>query len=105
MTVVAQFVPVLNDSELSDGAMSPVDVNGSRILVSRFAGRVYAVQGVCTHEEQDLGVGFVSEERVTCPLHLSQFDLRDGSVLNPPATAPLRRFNTKIEGGKILVEV
>lgn len=102
---MAQFVPVLNDSELSDGSMSPVDVDGNRILVSKFAGQVYAVQGVCTHEEQDLGVGFVAEERVTCPLHLSQFDLRDGSVLNPPATVPLKRFNAKVEGGKILVEV
>jgi nitrite reductase/ring-hydroxylating ferredoxin subunit len=102
---MAQFVPVLKDSELSDGTMSPVDVNGTRILVSKLEGEVYAVAGVCTHEEQDLATGFVAEERVTCPLHLSQFDLRDGSVLNPPATAPLKRFNVKIEGGTILVEV
>jgi nitrite reductase/ring-hydroxylating ferredoxin subunit len=42
---------------------------------------------------------------VTCPLHLSQFDLKDGSVLSPPAAVSLKRFNVKIEGGTILVEV
>ena len=102
---MAQFVSVLKASDLSDGAMSAVDVNGNRLLVSKFGGEVYAVSGICTHEEQDLGAGFVVEERVTCPLHLSQFDLRDGSVLNPPATVPLKRFNAKIEGDAILVEV
>jgi len=102
---MAQFLAVLKDSDLSDGSTSPVEVNGSRILVSRFGGEVYAVAGTCTHEEQDLGTGFVAEERVTCPLHLSQFDLRNGSVLNPPASAPLKRFNVRIEDGNILVEV
>ena len=102
---MAQYVPVLKASELPDGATAPVDVNGSRILVSKLGGRVFAVSGVCTHEEQDLAAGFVSEGRVTCPLHLSQFDLSDGSVLNPPATEPLRRFNAKIDGETVFVEV
>jgi len=69
------------------------------------SGKVYAVSGTCTHEEADLGLGFVLEGRVVCPLHLSQFDLKDGSVQNPPATIPLKTFNVKIDGGTIFVEV
>jgi len=102
---VPEFFPVLKTSDLSEGTMSAVEVKGNRILVSRLGGDVYAVSGTCTHEEADLGLGFVLEERVTCPLHLSQFDLRDGSVLSPPATVSLKHFNVKIEGGTILVEV
>lgn len=92
-------------SDLSEGTMSAVDLKGRHILVARINGKVYAVNGTCTHADADLGLGFMTEERVVCPLHLSQFDLRDGSVMNPPATAPLQRFNVKIEDDIIKVEV
>jgi len=42
---------------------------------------------------------------VVCPLHLSQFNLKTGEVMNPPASVPLRRFNIKIEDDTIFVEV
>ena len=92
-------------SDLTEGSMLPVEVEGQRVLLSLIGGQVYAVSGVCTHEEADLGNGFMVEERVVCPLHLSQFDLRDGSVMNPPATVPLKRFNIKIDGDAIFIEV
>jgi 3-phenylpropionate/trans-cinnamate dioxygenase ferredoxin component len=82
-----------------------VDVEGKHILLANIDGEVSALSGYCTHEETDLGTGFLIEGRVVCPLHLSQFDLRTGEVLNPPATVPLERFNVKIDGGSIFVEV
>ena len=91
--------------ELADGTMSAVDVNGTHVLVAKIGGEVSAVSGTCTHEETDLGLGFLIEDRVVCPLHLSQFDLRTGQVMNPPAEVPLKRFNVKIEGDMIFVEV
>ncbi len=102
---VSEFVPALKESEVAEGTMVTVDVKGTHILLARIGGAVYAVSGTCTHEETDLGLGFMLDERVVCPLHLSQFDLRDGSVLNPPATVPLKRFNVKIQGETIFVEV
>ena len=92
-------------AELGEGSMSSVDLKGTHILVAKIRGEVSAVSGVCTHEEADLGLGFVIEDRVVCPLHLSQFDLRTGQVMNPPAEVPLKRFNVKIEGDTIFVEV
>jgi nitrite reductase/ring-hydroxylating ferredoxin subunit len=91
--------------DLAEGSMTAVDVAGVHVLLARIGGEVYAVSGTCTHEETDLGLGFLLEERVTCPLHLSSFDLRTGEVLGPPATEPLKKFNVKIDGGQILVEV
>ncbi len=91
--------------DLAEGTMAAVDLKGKHILLARIGGEVSAVSGTCTHEETDLGLGFMLEERVVCPLHLSQFDLRTGQVMNPPATEPLKRFNVKIEGDTIFVEV
>jgi nitrite reductase/ring-hydroxylating ferredoxin subunit len=85
--------------------MMGVNVEGRKIILSNFEGSVHAVSGICTHEEFDLSAGFLMEERVVCPLHLSQFDLRSGEVINPPATMPLQRFNVKIEENSIFVEI
>jgi 3-phenylpropionate/trans-cinnamate dioxygenase ferredoxin component len=92
-------------AELGEGTMSSVDLKGTHILLAKIGGEVSAVSGICTHEETDLGLGFVIEDRVVCPLHLSQFDLKTGEVMNPPAEVPLKRFNVKIEDGTIFVEV
>ena len=95
----------MKSSELDEGSISPVDLGGNHILLSRIGGEVYAVSGTCTHEEADLGQGFVLEDRVGCPLHLSQFELKTGQVVNPPATEPLQKYNAMVEGDSIYVEV
>ena len=102
---MGEFVPAIKAADLAEGAISAVDLKGKHILLSRIGGEFFAVSGTCTHEEADLGRGFVLEDRVICPLHLSQFDLRTGQVMNPPAEVPLQRFNVKIEGETIFVEV
>ena len=105
MIGLAEFVRAMKEADLSEGAMSTVELDGSHILLSKIGGEVFAVSGTCTHEETDLGMGFLLEDRVICPLHLSQFDLKTGQVMNPPATIPLKRFNVKIKDEEIFVEI
>jgi 3-phenylpropionate/trans-cinnamate dioxygenase ferredoxin component len=105
VTQTGDYIAAAKVREVGEGSILPVDVKGTHILLSRFGTEVSAVGGVCTHEETDLGLGFVIEDRVVCPLHLSQFDLKTGQVMNPPATVPLKVFNVKIDGETILVEV
>ena len=97
--------PAAKLSDLGEGSMVAVDVAENHVLLSKIGGEVYAVSGTCTHEETDLGIGFVLEDRVVCPLHLSQFELKTGLVVNPPATIPLKRFNVKVDDGTIFIEV
>jgi len=105
MGELEEFIPAMKVADLAEGTMSAVDLKGAHILLSKIGGEIFAVSGICTHEETDLALGFVLEDRVVCPLHLSQFDLRTGQVMNPPAEIPLQRFNVKIEGETIFVEV
>ena len=105
MRPMAELVQAMKLSDLAEGTISTIDLNGSHILLSKIGGEVYAVSGTCTHEETDLGMGFLLEDRVICPLHLSQFDLKTGEVMNPPATVPLKRFNVKIKDEAIFVEI
>jgi len=100
-----RFVKALELSRLAPGTMAGVEVEGKQILLSNLGGEVYAVDGVCTHEESLLSQGFMIEDRVVCQLHLSQFELKTGAVDNPPAVEPLKVYNVKIEEGSILVEI
>lgn len=65
---------------------------------------MFATESVCTHEDADLSGGFLTEDGVMCPLHMSVFDPCTGKPGNPPATKPLRTFNVKITEGTIYVE-
>jgi nitrite reductase/ring-hydroxylating ferredoxin subunit len=74
-------------------------------MLTNLGGKVYATDRICTHEEADLSSGFLSGEGVRCPLHLSVFNLENGKPQNPPAEAPLRTYNIKIDQNEIYVEV
>jgi nitrite reductase/ring-hydroxylating ferredoxin subunit len=42
-------------------------------------------------------------EVLQCSCHGSQFDVRTGEVVSPPADEPLTRYTVRIEGDDILV--
>ncbi len=73
----------MKDAELPDGSMATVDVAGVHLLLAKIGGEVHAVSGTCTHEEADLGLGFLIEDRVICPLHLSSVRPQDGRGHEP----------------------
>jgi len=102
---LTELLTVCGLDELPVGAVRGVEHEGRRIMVVNYEGRIYAMEGTCTHEEADLSMGFLLENRIMCPLHFSQFDVTTGEALNPPATLPLRMFNVQIQGAGIYVEV
>lgn len=102
---MGEFKPAMKAADLAEGSMNSVEVGEVRVLLSRIGGEVVAISGTCTHEEADLGLGFMIEDRVVCPLHLSAFNLKTGEVLSPPASVSLKRFNVKIQDGTIFVEL
>ena len=85
--------------------MTGIEQDGKRVLVVNLDGRVLAWDGTCTHEEADLSTGFLLGEEVTCPLHLSRFDLLTGEAVNPPAEKPLSKRQVRIENGEIFVDL
>ena len=72
-------------------------------MVVNVGGTIHAVDGVCTHEYCELDRGFlspagVSAPTLTCPLHLSRFDLGTGEALDPPADVPLGVHRVSVDG-------
>jgi 3-phenylpropionate/trans-cinnamate dioxygenase ferredoxin subunit len=52
-----------------------------------------------------LAEGEVEGHEVTCPWHGAKFDIRTGEVLCDPAYEAVRRYNVRVTGPDIEVEI
>ena len=101
------WIKVCNTNSLSNGDLISFDYNYSnnnkKFLIAKVQDKIYATDGICTHQYADLSTGFLNEQEktVTCPPHLSVFKLDNGIPQNPPAELPLKTYNVKIEDNGI----
>jgi len=102
---MGNWVQACKLDELGKGKMNSFDYNDKKNLLANCDGKIFATDRTCTHAEADLSMGMLNESNVTCPLHLSIFNLEDGKPQNPPAESPLKSYNVKIEQNEIYVEV
>jgi len=100
---LSEYVKVCEVGNVPPGSMHPVDVGEKRIMIVNINGELHAVDRVCTHEDADLSNGFLMGSVVTCPLHLSRFDVISGEVQNAPATVSLKTYSLKVEGTNVYV--
>ena len=76
-------------------------ITGKNIVVTQpQADSFKAFTAVCTH----LGciVSTVSGGTINCPCHGSRFSIKDGSVVNGPATSPLAPVAISVDGTSIV---
>jgi nitrite reductase/ring-hydroxylating ferredoxin subunit len=99
----AEWKVALADAALGEGEAKSVDVEGTAVLVTRQAGRVFALSDRCSHRGGPLHRGDVANGCVTCPWHGSTFRLEDGSVVRGPSAYPQPVFDVRIRDGSIEV--
>jgi nitrite reductase/ring-hydroxylating ferredoxin subunit len=68
-------------SEFSQ-AHKVVNAGGKAVLVVNSGGAFYAVLNQCSHLPLPLSGGKVEGETITCPFHMSRFNLRTGENLD-----------------------
>jgi nitrite reductase/ring-hydroxylating ferredoxin subunit len=104
--MAAELVTTMKTSEIPAGAIVAVDVRGTRVAVANVGGTYYAFDDACTHEQCSLTeMGDLAGTTVTCTCHGSEFDVRTGKVLAPPATVPVKVYATRIEGDTLHIDV
>lgn len=86
-----------------------IEVGGGTILGDQqvvvtqpTAGQFKCFSAVCTH--QGCIVSSVADGAILCRCHGSTFSIEDGSVLSPPASAPLAEKQITVSGGKISLD-
>jgi len=116
---VTGFIEVAKVSDLADGMMKKVVIGERAVLLAKAQDRVYATGALCPHLQADLSEGTLQGTVLTCPLHSSKFDIRDGHVVRwtdlsgtlltyakkalPPH--PLPTYPVRIDGDRVLVDI
>ena len=102
---MSEWIEACNLEQVKEGQLFGFTHDGKKILLANTKGKIHATDLICTHADADLSTGFLSDEGVRCPLHLSVFNLENGEPQNLPAETPLKVYNIKIDDNKIYVEV
>src|SRR5713101_4582820 len=98
-----EWKTVCRVDDLAD--QSGLKIKGSiPIAIFRVGEEFFATDDTCTHAKYSLSEGYVEGAEVVCALHEARFCLRTGRVLSPPATAALRTYPVRVEGGEVFVD-
>ncbi|MGZ8845998.1 MAG: Rieske (2Fe-2S) protein [Pyrinomonadaceae bacterium] len=100
-----EFVKVANTDEIQPGQARLVEVNGTEIALFNIQGAFHAIDNTCTHVGGPLCEGEISGSEVTCPWHGAVFEVTSGRAVGPPAMEAVNRYNLRIDGGNIEIEV
>src|SRR5262249_42788385 len=100
-----EFVRVASTNDIPPGQATMVEVNGKEIAIFNIGGSFHSIDNNCTHVCGPPFQWGLSGPEVTCPWHGAVFDVTTGDVLGPPASEGVGRYNVRIEGSDIEVEV
>ncbi|MFQ5702825.1 MAG: non-heme iron oxygenase ferredoxin subunit [Gemmatimonadales bacterium] len=101
------FELVASVDDLEEGIPLGVECGGDvRICLIQVNGETYAISDQCTHAEFPMSGGeMVDDYVIECGLHGAQFDIRDGSALELPATEPIGCYEVKQEDGGVWIRL
>jgi 3-phenylpropionate/trans-cinnamate dioxygenase ferredoxin subunit len=97
------WVAVARVADFPPGSVRIAESEGTEIAVFNLDGRFYAIEDVCSHDEERLSRGEVQGEAIECPRHGARFSVITGAALTPPAYEPVRTFPVRIEQGVVWV--
>jgi nitrite reductase/ring-hydroxylating ferredoxin subunit len=98
-----EWTDVAGDTDVQEGVLTAVDVEDRKVLLTRVAGNVCALENTCSHAGGPLNEGTIEDGVVVCPWHGSRFRLRDGAVMGGPATFPQPRFEARNVAGRVQI--
>lgn len=102
---MAGFVRVASTQEIAPGGARMVEAGGRSIALFNIDGTFHAIDGICPHRGAPLSDGEITGTQVTCPWHGATFDLTTGAVVCPPASRGVTRYNVRVSGADVEIEI
>jgi nitrite reductase/ring-hydroxylating ferredoxin subunit/uncharacterized membrane protein len=100
------FVAVCSEDEVKENSMKCVKAGNVNVLVARKNNQLLAIANTCSHMGGPLNEGELLEDcQVRCPWHGSVFSLKNGDVIDGPATEPQPEFEVRTRNGQIEVRL
>ena len=98
-------VKVAKVSDIAEGDLKKVDIDGEPVALFNVEGKIYATQNECSHVGCGLDENHAIEgDVVECTCHGSKFNIKTGAVVLPPAAEPLKTYKVSVENDEIFVE-
>jgi nitrite reductase (NADH) small subunit len=101
---MAEWVAVCRLDEIREGRGVSREAAGLRVAIFRDRGEVVALSGRCPHANGPLGLGWIEEGEVVCPLHRWRFRLADGRCTTVRGHS-VHRFRCEVRGEEVWVHV
>ena len=102
---MANFVEVAKTNEIKPGEGKLIEIDDNKIALFNCEGSYYAIQNTCTHQGGPLCEGDLEGDKVICPWHGAEFDVKTGNVLGPPAEESVKSYRVQVDGDSIKIEI
>ena len=105
--IVAQQKTGVKASSLQDKVPVRAEINGSPVFIISLAGKIYAMDGACSHHGGPLEQGTMEDSIITCPWHGARFDVTTAKVQeDTPWATDLHSYKASVDqSGEVVVEL
>src|SRR5204863_8723099 len=86
------FHGIARTNEIPEGALLGATVGAQQVVLGRFQGQLYALDGACSHQGAPLCEGDLDGPVLSCPLHNGAVDMRTGAPERLPVDTPIARY-------------
>ena len=98
------YVQAVRTADILPGGMRAVELDGRELVICNVDGTFYALDNICLHRGGPLGEGYITGDKVECPWHGWQFEVKTGcAAMNPDMK--VETYPVKVEGSDVLVAV
>lgn len=98
------FHPIPEAKSIAPGKGMSVSVEGRRVALFNLDGVYHAIDDTCPHVGAPLGGGWIDGERVACPMHGWEFDIKTGKGLTVPGCS-VTRYEVREADGEIQISI
>lgn len=95
-------------NDLEDDVVVSVNAGSYSFAVVKHDGKIYVLDGKCTHEGGVLGEGYIDNGELICPVHSGAFHLDSGAAdENTPWVTDIKSYRARVDAttGDVYVEV
>jgi apoptosis-inducing factor 3 len=96
---------VAKTSELPEGSMKQIAVEGGDILLTNAEGQISAIGAYCAHYGAKLETGILSGSTIVCPWHQACYCAKSGDLKEPPALNALPKFEVEVRGEDVVLKL
>ena len=104
-TAMPNSVSVAKVSDFDDQPAKCVEVAGKKVALFKLGDEFFAIDDTCTHVGGPLSEGTIDGDEIECPLHGAHFNIRTGQVTGGPASDDVSKYNVRLSGDEIEIEV